>query len=114
MYYPDPEYNYEDLMQKEVNSDNTVNTIQNQLATQFMEEDAKKKALQKEKIEEQNENSILKDPVEDKTKINTKEGFESSNRTCGKNTILIILAVVLITYILLSMATTETENRFSL
>ena len=108
MNYPDPEYNYEDLMQKEVNADYMVNTIQNQLATQFMEEDIKKEALQNEETEQQNENAILKDPVDNKTKINTKEGFESRTQTCGKNTILIILAVVLITYILLSMATTET------
>lgn len=112
MDYPDPPYNYEDLMQKEVNADYMVNTIQNQLATQFMEEDAKKEALEKEEVEEQNENSILKDATN--KKINAKEGFESSGQTCGRNTILIILAVVLITYILLSMATTETERRFSL
>ena len=112
--YPDPPYNYEDLMQKEVNADYMVNTIQNQLATQFMEEDAQKEALQKEEIEELNENSILKDPTDKKTKPNAKEVFGFSDRTCGRNTILIILAVVLIAYILLNMTTSETEKRFSL
>jgi len=112
MDYPDPPYNYEDLMQKEVNADYMVNTIQNQLATQFMEEDMKKEALQKEGIEEQKENAMLKEPTEKKT--NTKEGFESSGQTCGRKNILIMLAVILIAYILLSMATTETEKRFSL
>jgi hypothetical protein len=114
MNYPDPPYNYEDLMQKEINADYQVNTIQNQLATQFMEEDAEKEAIKNKEIEEQNESSILKDPIDKKTKPDTKETFESGGKTCGRNTILIILLVVLIIYILLSVATSETEKRLNL
>jgi hypothetical protein len=117
MNYPDIPYNYEDLMQKEINADYMVNTIQNQLATQFMEEDIKNQLIKKEESQEQAENLILKDTSDKKIKTDGKEGFESgqkSEQTCSKNNILIILAVVLILYILLSMATTETEKRFNL
>lgn len=110
--YPDPPYNYEDLMQKEVNADNMVNTIQNQIADQFMEEDIKKEAFKKEQIEEQNENAILKGPNDKKT--NTREGFDSDAQSCNKNNVLIIMAVVLIIYILLSMSMSNTEKNFRL
>jgi hypothetical protein len=113
--YPDVPYNYEDLMQKEVNADYMVNTIQNQLATQYMEEDLKKQAINNEEIEEQNEDAILKDPLNIK-KSDIKEKFESGEQgqTCNKNTILIFLAVVLIIYILLTISMSDTEKQFNL
>ena len=104
-YYQEPSYNYEDLTQKEADADYVVNTIQNQLATQFMEEDMKKEADLKEDIEEQDEDALLKLSSDIKTKTNIKEHFKSGNQTCGRNTILIILAVVLIIYIILNIPT---------
>jgi hypothetical protein len=114
--YPDIPYNYEDLMQKEVDADNIVNTIQDQLATQFMEENIKNKA-EETKVEKTlnssndvtSENSIGKENSND-----SKENFESGTKKCNKNTIVIILAVILIIYILLSIGMTETEKSFSL
>jgi hypothetical protein len=110
--YPDIPYNYENLMQKEINADYMVNTIQDQIATQYMEQNAKDEAIKKEDVEEQNEDAILKEPVE--KKIDIKEKFEAGTQSCNKNNILIILAVVLIIYILLSMSMTDSEKRFSL
>ena len=102
--YPDIPYDYEDLMQKEVDADNMVNTVQNQIATQILE-----KQERKNKLKEQHEN---KEDVEEKDK---KEGFENSNQSsCNKNNILTILAVVLIIYILLNLTMSETEKGFNL
>lgn len=85
--YPDIPYNYEDLMQKEINADNMVNTIQNQIATQLMEQENEADNINNENIEN----------IE-----NTKENFEITN-TCNKNNIIVILAIVLIFYILFSI-----------
>lgn len=112
--YPDIPYNYEDLMQKEIDADNMVNTIQKQLATQFMEGDAEQEAKLKEETEEQDENAILKDPVDKKSEPNVKEEFESNTQICNKNNILMILTIVLIIYIMLTIGMSESEKRFSL
>jgi hypothetical protein len=106
--YPDPPYDYETLMQKEINADYMVNTIQNQLATQFMQEKTIKKN------EELNKN--INDELNEKTSdsINNKENFQSQTQKCNKNNIILIMAVVLIFYILLNLPTTETERNFNL
>ncbi len=110
--YPDPPYNYEDLMQKEINADNMVNTIQNQLANQYMEEEMKKEENEsKENENKENENIDITDS---KSKPNSKENFESGEQSCNRNNILIILAVVLIIYILLTITMSNTEKKFSL
>lgn len=90
--YPDIPYNYEDLMQKEIDADNMVNTIQNQIATQLMEQE----------IEAGNINDEIIDNTDNK-----KEGFETTT-TCNKNNILVILAIVLIFYILFSVPINKT------
>jgi hypothetical protein len=110
--YPDIPYNYEDLMQKEVDADNMVNTIQNQLADQFMEEDMKKESLDKEEIESKESENV--EITDTKSKPNSKENFESSGQFCDRNNILIILAVVLIIYILLTISMSNTEKQFNL
>ena len=101
--YPDPPFDYESLMQKEINADNMINTIQNQLATQFMEENIKKDAMKKEEQVDGNQ-------IESNDK---KETFESENMMCGKSSVLVILATVLIIYLLLNMSQTETERKFN-
>jgi hypothetical protein len=104
--YPDIPYNYEDLMQKEVNADYMVNTIQNQLANQYMEEDVKKEARSEEESESKESENV---EITDK-KPNSKENFESNEQSCNRNNVLIILAVVLIIYILLTMIDTNDKK----
>lgn len=103
MDYPDPPFDYESLMKKQIESDYMVNTIQDQLADQFIEDENKKKSLQ-ESEEEQNENSILKEPSE--KIINLKETFKIESN-CGKNNLLVILLTVLILYIFLNMLSND-------
>lgn len=116
--YPDIPFDYESLMQKEINADNLVNTIQNQIATQILEKEENKRKLKGEHENNNLENSEDKEKKEDKhedTKKDKKEGFESKGQTsCNKNTILTILIVVLIIYLLLQLTMSESEKGFSL
>lgn len=96
--YPDIPFDYETLMQKEVNADYLVNTIQNQIATQILEKEENEKRLKEES----------------KNKEDKKEGFESNQTSCNKNTILTILVVILIIYLLLNLSMSESEKAFSL
>ena len=86
--YPDIPFDYETLMQQEIDADNSFNTVQNQIAEQLQES---------ETISEQE----------------TKEDFKAGHTNCYKNTILTILAVVLIIYLLLTMSMSDTEKSFS-
>jgi hypothetical protein len=104
--YPDIPFDYESLMQKEINADNLVNTIQDQIATQILE---KEESQKKHKEEEKEESNINEDNE------NKKEGFVSNKQIgCDKNTIITILIVVLIIYILLNLTMSETEKSFTL
>jgi hypothetical protein len=80
--YPNPPFDYETLMQEQINADNLVNTIQNQLADQYMES-------------------------------NKKEGFQMENKYCYKNDVIMILAVILIIYLLLTISLSETEKKIN-
>jgi hypothetical protein len=83
-------YDYDDLIHSDDDTDFNDITIQNQIATQNFE---------KEEAEKKNNSNY-----DDK-----KEGFKSYHTICNKNTILIILAVILIIYILLRIPISETE-----
>jgi hypothetical protein len=105
--YPDIPFDYESLMQKEVNADYLVNTIQNQIATQILEKEENERNL-KEENENKEETPEKKDDNKDNNKNeDKKEGFESNQPSCNKNTTLIILAVVLIIYLLLILPTSS-------
>lgn len=107
--YPDIPYNYEDLMQKEINADYLVNTIQDQLATQIMEQEQEQNNNQSE--EEQKEETSEK-----KEDAKKREPFQNSekSKSCNKNNILMILAVILIIYLLFSIPYSNFEKDFSL
>lgn len=108
--YPDIPYNYEDLMQKEVDADNLVNTIQDQLANQIIEEEG----IQEQ--EQESEQEVKEEKIE-KKEDKKKEAFQNSeqgNKQCNNNNILVILVVVLIIYILISLPLSDNEKGFSL
>jgi len=108
--YPDIPFNYEDLMQKRVNTDYMINTIQNQLATQYAKQELDNINKKNKEQEEKNENMILSNAPNDKTDI--KENFDLDNKNKNKNTVIIVMAVILIIYILFSVPITNTEKSF--
>ena len=106
--YPDIPYNYEDLMQKEINADNLVNTIQDQLANQIIEQEG---------IQEQETEQEVKEEKVEKKEDKKKETFQNSeqeNKQCNKNNILVVLVVVIIIYLLVNIPLTDSEKGFSL
>ncbi len=107
--YPDIPYNYEDLMQKEIDADNLVNTIQDQIATQLMEQEG----IPEEQEAEQEVKEEKVEKKEDKKK-ETFQSIEQENKQCNKNNILVILVVVLIIYLLVNLPLSDTEKGFSL
>lgn len=83
--YPDIPFNYEDLMQKEINADYLTNTIQNQIADQIAE-------MEQQKTENEN-----------------KENFEISGCYvyCNKYNIIALIATILAIYLILSLPKIE-------
>lgn len=88
--YPDVPFDYETLMQKEIDADNLMNTVQNQIANQILEE----KKHQDKQVE---------------------ENFENTNNgsSCNKYTIITILAIVLIVYLMFDLPLSDTEKKVS-
>jgi hypothetical protein len=107
--YPDIPYNYEDLMQKEIDADNLVNTIQDQIATQLI----KQEGIPEEQEAEQEVKEEKVEKKEDKKK-ETFQSIEQENKQCNKNNILVILVVVLIIYLLVNLPLSDAEKGFSL
>lgn len=92
MDYPDEPFNYEDLMQKYINADYMTNTIQEQLATQFLNQEKNNEKNNEKENEELTDKNIIE-------KFMTEENIKC-NASYNKNYILIIMSVVLILYLL--------------
>jgi hypothetical protein len=111
--YPDIPYDYSDLMQKETDQDYIVNTVQNQIATQLMEEEA-----EQEKNNTKESSDTKPDDLDNPDNLNNpdkpnKENFESGFCKTNKEIVIIVLTVILILYLLLTIPLSSTEKSFS-
>jgi hypothetical protein len=95
--YPDIPFDYSELMNKQIDADNMINTIQDQLATQYNEQ-------------------VNSTPYEDinyldpEQLINQKENFTALENYNSQTNIVIVLIVILMLYILFSISLSDLEK----